>query len=342
MNAPVLLHRYARPSSIEAALQLLAADTQAAPLAGGTELVPLTRARLRSASTLVDLGRLPLAGVRREGDRLVLGALTTAQEAAGHPLVQAHAPLVAQALRAGASAQVRQRATLAGNLLQAPRCPWFRSGAPGCNRRAPGSGCDAQAAAQAGAAEAERWLAPFGGQAQCAAAAPSDLAVALQALRAQVLLRSLHGTRRLPLEALWCDGDQRPGVPGAPALAPGELITALEVLVPPGATALSQFDKVRERASFEFALVSVAVQLQLDAQQRIADAAVSAGGVAPTPWRLQAVEAALRGQRWPTLQPAAIAAHTFDATATPAARGPKPRLLARSLERALITLRRTA
>ncbi len=334
---PVLLHRYARPSSLDAALRLLAADPQAVPIAGGTELVPLTRARLRHASTVVDLGALPLAGVRREGDTLVLGAAVTADDAARHPLVEAHAPLLTRALRAGASAQIRHRATLGGNLLQAPRCPWFRSGSPGCHRRAPGSGCDAQAA---GSVEGDRWLSIFGADAQCAAAMPSDLAVALQALRAGVELRSLKGTRSVPLDALWCDGARRPGVPGQAALAAGELITALRIPLAGGGTTLATFDKVRDRASFEFALVSVALRLRCE-DDRIVDAAASAGGVAPLPWRLHGVEAALQGQRWSTLALAPVAAQAAAGAQPRAGNAFKAPLLARCVERALTTLRST-
>lgn len=293
LDAPVR-HRYVRPRTLADAITLLADDPQAAAIAGGTDLVPLSQAGLRPLSCVVDLGGLALAQIIVDHPgQLRLGALVTMADAAGHALVLARAPLVAWAINAGASVQVRHRATLGGNLLQAPRCPWFRSGAPACNRRTPGSGCGAQAA---GSREGERWLAIVGGNAACAAASTSDLAVALQALDARVETAGRQGTRLLPLAALWSDGVHDPRPPGTPILAQGELITALHLPLPAaGVVQHVAFEKVRERASFEFAVVSLAACLST-VQGTIHAARLSAGGVAPVPWRLAEVEAALVGQ----------------------------------------------
>lgn len=303
MSDATLLHRYARPESLADALALLGADGQAAPIAGGTDLVPLSRARLREVSCVVDLARLPLATVALEpGGELRLGAMLTLSDAARHPLVLEHLPLMATALEASASAQIRHRATLGGNLLQAPRCPWLRSGAPACNRREPGSGCGAQ---DAGSHEGQRWLSILGADATCAAASTSDLAVALLALDASVELASPRGERRLPLAALWSDGTG--GIaPGTPTLAHDELITAIRVpLPPPGGGQRVAFEKVRDRASFEFAVVSVAAAVCIR-DGVVRTARWSAGGVAPAPWRLREVEAAMLGRPVAAIDAAAI------------------------------------
>ena len=344
MNAPVLhqsvlhqsvLHHYARPASIDDALALQGRDPSAAPIAGGTDLLPLTRARLRQVSCVVDLGRLGLNQVRVEGDELVLGALVTMSQAASDPQVLALAPLLVRAVKAGASPQIRHRATLGGNLLQAPRCPWFRTGSPGCHRRTAGSGCDAVAA---GSREGERWLAILGSTRECAAASTSDLAVALRALDARLDVLSLGGGFTWPLERLWTDA-------GASTLPSDALIQTIRI--PLGgaadpalrsARAHNGFEKVRDRASFEFAVVSVAVDLTVIGD-RIGRARVAAGGVAPVPWRLPQVEAMLVGQ--------AAVARTFGLVSALAANGAQPfegnafkarllpRLVARALESAM-------
>ena len=335
MTSEALLHRYARPRSIGAALALLADDPRAAPLAGGTDLVPLTRARLRSVSCVVDLSALNLAQVQMvHSDTLRLGALTTMADASRHPLVRAHAPLLAETLDAGASTQLRHRATLGGNLLQMPRCFWLRSGAPGCNRRNPGSGCDAQAARTP---EGERGLSIIGHDASCAAASTSDLAVALHALDAELEIASAQGLRSMPVESLWSRGGHASAPPGASTLAAGELITAVNVPLPSAsAEAHHAFEKVRDRASFDFAVVSVAAMLRIESG-RIRSARISAGAVAPMPWRLHAVESMLLDR--------SLTAESIAAASACAAIGMRPfegnafkeNLLGRVVQRALRT-----
>jgi xanthine dehydrogenase YagS FAD-binding subunit len=340
MTSATVLHRYARARSLDDALALLADDPRAAAIAGGTDLVPLTRARLREVSCVVDLGGLPFTDIRLEGrDTLVLGALATMADAARHPLVRAHAPLLVMALEVGASVQVRHRATLGGNLLQAPRCPWLRSGAPGCNRRIPGSGCDAQAA---DSRDGERWLAILGSNAACAAAATSDFAVALHALDAALDVASTQGTRAVPIAALWSDGAAQGSPPGMSTLARGELITA--VRVPTQASQASHrfvFEKVRDRASFEFAVVSVAVMLRVEGGL-VRAARVSAGGVAPWPWRLAEVEAALIDRPASAASLVAASARAAEGARPFAGNAFKAKLLCRTVRRALQSATETA
>jgi xanthine dehydrogenase YagS FAD-binding subunit len=204
---------------------------------------------------------------------------------AADPLVRREHPLLAEALLAGASGQLRNLATVAGNLLQRTRCPYFQDVTKPCNKRRPGSGCPA--------IEGEhRNLAILGHSEACVATHPSDMAVALAALGAEVHVAGPDGERTIPMPGLHRlpgDKPQRDTV-----LAPAALITAV-TLPPPLAGARSRYRKVRERASFSFALVSVAAVLELDGG-RVRDCRIALGGVAHAPWRAERAEAALRGE----------------------------------------------
>ena len=275
---------YLRAGDADEAIAAVAGDPGGAFLAGGTTQVDLMREEVLRPTRLVDIGRLPLRGVAAGEDAVRIGALTTMADAAADPLLRERLPLVAEALLAGASAQLRNMATIGGNLLQGSRCRYYRDRVFACNRREPGSGCGAIAGHH-------RMHAVLGTSERCIATHGSDLAVALVALDAVVQLRGPAGPRRIALSDLYL----RPGdTPQAETvLAHGELITEVEVPLPPAGTR-SHYLKVRDRASYEFALASAAVALAVD-DQRITYARVALGGLATVPWRSTAAEQVLRG-----------------------------------------------
>ncbi len=271
-------------------------DVMAIAGGGGGELLNWFRLGIASPSRIVDLGRLKgLDGIAENGDRLSIGALATLNEVGVHPLVAQHAAVLGQACLAAASAQIRNRATIGGNLLQKTRCEYFRAEAPlpwGCNKRAPGTGC----AAREGLNERH---AIFGWTDACVAVQPSDPVVALAALDAQMELDGPQGRRLLPVADFHLTQEQA-GSGGVEAAArvetqlrPGEVIVAYHVPIRAGQR--SSYVKVRERASYEYALVSAAVAVGL-ADGRIRQAAVALGSVAQKPWRLTAAEGQLVGQ----------------------------------------------
>jgi xanthine dehydrogenase YagS FAD-binding subunit len=274
-----------RPFSYERAVDVSGAISSAtAPdamfLAGGTNLVDLMKLGVARPERLIDVGRLPLDGIEELPDGgLSVGAGVRNSDLAAHRAVRERYPVLAQAVLSGASGQVRNLATVAGNLLQRTRCPYFQDISKPCNKRRPGSGCPAR--------EGEhRSLAIFGHSEHCVATHPSDMAVALAALDARVRVQGPNGERTLTtgeLHRLPGDHPERDTV-----LEPGELITALE-LPPPLPEAHGAYRKVRDRASFAFALVSVAVVAGTeDRAFRIA-----LGGVAHVPWRARRAEQAL-------------------------------------------------
>lgn len=276
---------YARPATVKGAIDAAGRDREARFIAGGTNLVDLMKKGVTSPQKLIDISRLPLRGIEAVAGALRIGALALNSEAAAHPLVRAKHPLLAQALEAGASPQIRNMATVGGNLLQRTRCPYFYDTALPCNKRQPGSGCGALKGYN-------RMHAIFGASDSCIAVHPSDMAVALAALDATVVIAHARGERRLPLLQL----HRLPGsTPQADTvLQAGELITAVEI---PDAAALSNahYLKVRDRASYAFALVSVAAALRRSGNS-ISVARLALGGVAHKPWRLAAAEAFLKGK----------------------------------------------
>jgi xanthine dehydrogenase YagS FAD-binding subunit len=253
-------------------------------IAGGTDLMQLLKDDVRRPGRLVDLEGLDLDRITVTPQGLRLGAMTRMSEVADHPAVIRDYPVISQALLASAAPQIRNLGTIGGNLLQRTRCPYFRDTAAPCNKRAPGTGC--------GAIEgAHRSHAIFGGSRHCIATHASDLAVALVALDATVHLSGPSGARDLKLTELHLQPKDHPDI--ETMLHPGELILA--VSVPAGAwTRRSFYLKVRDRASFEFALTSAAVALEIEGGT-IRAARVAAGGVGTKPWRLPAVEHALIG-----------------------------------------------
>ena len=257
-------------------------------LAGGTNLVDLMKDGVESPSTLIDINRLPLAAIEElPGGGLRLGALARNSDTANHRLVREHYPLLTQAILSGASPQLRNLATNGGNLLQRTRCPYFMDPVfPRCNKRAPGSGCDAMNGSN-------RRHALFGWSAQCIATHPSDMAVALTALEAKIVVQGASGKRSIPIEDFYRLPGDTPNLDTN--LNPGELIVSID-LPASTFTAHSRYVKVRDRSSYDFALVSVAVALDM-AGDTITKTRLVLGGVAHKPWRSSEAERALTGKQ---------------------------------------------
>lgn len=293
-------------------------------IAGGTSLVDLMREEVETPARLVDINRLPLGGVRIEDGAVIIGALARMAEVAAHAEVQCRLPLVAEALIEGASPQLRNMASIGGNLMQRVRCPYFRMLDAPCNKRVPESGCAAIEGLNAGHAI-------LGASGSCAATHPSDLAVALVALEATMRVKGPNGERSFPVEDLFRLPGDTPHLEHT--LLPGELI--LEVRVPALAFGRSaRYLKVRDRESYEFALVSAAAALHIE-EGLIRDARIACGGVGTRPWRMRAVEQTLKGKR--------SNRETFELAAAQALHGARPlahnhykmALLPRTIVRAL-------
>jgi xanthine dehydrogenase YagS FAD-binding subunit len=277
-----------RPRDIGTALSL-----RGEYIAGGTDMVQLLQENVRRPGRLVSLAGLLDNRIESAPRGLRLGAGATMADVAAHPAVVKDFPVIAEALLNSASPQVRNQATMGGNLLQRTRCPYFRDvGYSACNKRAPGSGC-------AAIAGENRWHAVLGTSDNCIAAHASDLAVALVALDAAVEIRGARGQRTVPLAEFHRLPGSTPRIESV--LEPGEVVAAITVPATPAARR-SHYLKVRDRASFEFAVVSAAVALDMDAG-RIRQARVALGGVGTKPWRVPRVEAALAGA---SLDPATL------------------------------------
>ncbi|MDP1027603.1 xanthine dehydrogenase family protein subunit M [Sphingomonas sp. KR1UV-12] len=275
---------YARANDAAEALQL-GRDAAAAYLGGGTNLVDLMRETVARPDRLVDVSGLPADIAETEDGGLLIGAAVRNTALAEHHAVRTRYPMLSRAIVAGASAQIRNMATVGGNLLQRTRCTYFYdTDGSRCNKRAPGSGCDAREGFN-------RIHAILGASDACVATHPSDMCVALAALDATVHLEGSGGARRLPFADLHRLPGDRPDIDTV--LEPGELVTAVE-LPPLRLAATSTYRKVRDRASYAFALISVAAALELDGD-RIADVRIAFGGVAHKPWRATRAEEALRG-----------------------------------------------
>jgi xanthine dehydrogenase YagS FAD-binding subunit len=277
--------RYARAHDPAEALHLAgAAGTKY--LGGGTNLVDLMRETVEQPDALVDVTGLSRAIEERTDGGLLIGAAAKNTAVAEHRAVRTRYPVLARAILAGASGQIRNMATVGGNILQRTRCTYFYDDAARCNKRHPGAGCDAIDGFN-------RAHAILGASPACVATHPSDMCVALVALDATVHLQSGSGARTLKLTELHRLPGGRPDL--ETTLEPGELITAVELPPLPWA-ARSSYRKVRDRASYAFALVSVAAALDRAEDGTIRDIRLALGGVAPKPWRAQAAEAALRGR----------------------------------------------
>ncbi|MET8308564.1 xanthine dehydrogenase family protein subunit M [Micromonospora sp. NPDC005173] len=278
--------RYHRPADVAEAVAVLTAEPQAAYLAGGTNLVDLMKLGVQRPDLLVDVNRLPLDAVEKLPDGgLWIGATVRNSDLAAHPVVRRDYPVLARALLAAASGQLRNLATTGGNLLQHTRCVYFQDTGKACNKREPGSGCAARHGQN-------RDLAVLGWSDECVATHPSDLAVALAALDAVVEVHEAGGARDIPLAALHRLPGEHPE--RETTLARGALITAVRLPALPMARR-STYLKVRDRASFAFAAGSVAAALDLDGDV-VRDVRLAYGAVAHRPWRAYRAEEELRGQ----------------------------------------------
>lgn len=275
---------YDVPDTVDEAVASVTGDEQARFLAGGTNLVDHLKLGVSTPGRLVDISRLPLDSVEQTEDGVRIGANVRNSDLAAHPLLRSRWPGVVRALLAGASGQIRNQATTGGNLLQRTRCVYFQDVTTPCNKREPGSGCSALEGYG-------RHNAVLGTSEACVATHPSDLAVALSALDAVVVVRGPEGERRIPLDELHTLPGDRPEV--ETTLAHGELITHVE-LPATRLAARSTYHKARDRASYAFALVSVAAGLRLE-DGVVSDVALAWGGVAHKPWRATRAEEALRG-----------------------------------------------
>ncbi|WP_269856706.1 FAD binding domain-containing protein [Streptomyces sp. RPT161] len=278
--------RYERPTDADAAVALLTDAPAATYLGGGTNLVDLMKLGVAAPDLVVDVSRLPFEEIEEtDGGGLRVGAAVRNSTLAARRMVRERYPIVSEALLSGASAQLRNAATIGGNLLQRTRCLYFQDVGKPCNKRQPGSGCPAREGVH-------RDLAILGASEHCVATHPSDLAVALVALDAMVHLVSASGPRSLPLTELHRlpgDEPQRDTV-----LRHGELITAVE-LPPPVPEARSAYRKARDRASYSFALASVAAVLQVRGGL-VHHVRIAFGALAAKPWRARVAEEALLGQ----------------------------------------------
>ena len=253
-------------------------------IGGGTNLLDLMKLEVMAPDALVDITRLDLREVAEADGGLRVGALVTNSELAAHPLVRDRYRVLSRALLSGATGQLRNKATTGGNLLQRTRCPYFTDTATACNKREPGSGCDAMAGHN-------RILAILGTSDKCIATHPSDMAVAMRALDARVEVEGPSGTREIALGDLYRLPGDTPEI--ETVLKPGDVITAVILPAPPDGA--QDYVKVRDRASYAFALVSVAGIVKVEGGA-ISAARLAFGGLAPMPWRDEAVEAALIGQ----------------------------------------------
>ncbi|WP_405126409.1 FAD binding domain-containing protein [Pseudomonas marginalis] len=276
--------QYSKPADINAAVHLSSAASRF--IAGGTNLLDLMKENISRPEHLIDITGLPLNEIEQTAEGgLRIGALVSNADLAWHPLIEQRYPLLSQAILAGASPQLRNMASTGGNLLQRTRCYYFYDASMPCNKREPGSGCPARTGLN-------RIHAILGASEQCVATHPSDMCVALAALEARVHVEGRGGARIIE----FADFHRLPG--DAPQrdnqLADDELITAIE-LPADHLARHSHYLKIRDRASYAFALVSVAAALELDGD-RIVDARLVLGGVAHKPWRDRAVEASLIGR----------------------------------------------
>lgn len=324
--------KYVRAGSPNAAARSVTANPQARFLAGGTNLLDLMKEDVERPNELIDVTRLKLAEIKPAGGGISIGALATNTATANHPLIRQHYPLLTQAILAGASAQLRNMATNGGNLLQRTRCQYFYDTAMPCNKREPGSGCGALQGLN-------RIHAIFGWSEKCVATYPGDMANALYALEAVVRVRAANGREHtIPIgefHRLPGDTPER-----ETNLQHGELIVAIEL--PKSSFARnSYYLKVRDRASYAFALVAVAAALELEGGT-IRQARVVLGSVAHKPWRSPEAEAVLTGK--PATE------ESFRLAAEAALRGARPlthntykvELAKRAVTRALLLASRLA
>jgi xanthine dehydrogenase YagS FAD-binding subunit len=284
----VIPFAYERATDVASAARRVRANDRAAFLGAGTNLVDHMKLGVATPELLVDVSHLPLDRIERlPGGGVRIGATVRNSDLAADPLIREHYPALSQALLAGASGQLRNLATTGGNLLQRTRCIYFQDVTTPCNKRIPGAGCSALEGHN-------REHAILGASKQCVAVHPSDMAVAMAALDAVVVVQSENGERKLPIGNFYHSPGDAPD--RDTVLQHGELIVAVELPELPFARR-SAYRKVRDRASYAFALVSVAAAVDIGDGGAVRDARIAFGGVAHRPWRALRAEAALRGAR---------------------------------------------
>ena len=304
--------QFSRPTTVDQAVQFGATAStanQAAEVrfvAGGTTLIDLMKLNVERPNHIVDINVLPLDKIETASDGgLILGALTRNSDVAHHPMVQRSYPVLSQALLSGASPQLRNMATTAGNLLQRTRCVYFRDTAHACNKRNPGTGCSAIEGYN-------RTLAILGTSRDCIATNPSDQNVALTALDATIQVQGIKGKRSIPIREFYLLPGSTPN--RETVLEPGDLIVSV-TLPRPIAGGRFHYLKLRDRAAYEFALTSAAIVLKLNGK-RIERAQVALGGVGTRPWHSPEAEHILKGS--------IVSSATFRRAAEEALKGARP------------------
>jgi xanthine dehydrogenase YagS FAD-binding subunit len=281
----VIPFTYERAADANSAAKAAVARPDAKFIAGGTNLLDLMKLEIERPAHLIDISRLPLRQIEATSTGVRIGSQVPNSELAAHPLIRERYPMLSQALLAGASGQLRNKASTGGNLLQRTRCYYFYDTDKACNKREPGSGCGALQGFN-------RIHAILGASDSCIAVHPSDMAVALTALDASIETLLPDGAKRtLPIGDLYRLPGDTPHI--ETSLRPGELITA--VVLPAAPAGNQAYRKVRDRASYAFALISVAAIVRVDGG-RVRDARIAMGGVAHKPWRAVEAEQALRGK----------------------------------------------
>jgi xanthine dehydrogenase YagS FAD-binding subunit len=287
---------YARPDTVETAIRNYAAAPDTCYIGGGTNLIDLMKMNVERPAHLVDVSRLPLKSIEVRNGGLRIGAMASNSDCANHPLVRTRYPLLSRAILGGASQQLRNKATMGGNLLQRTRCYYFYDPTLGvCNKRNPGTGCSAKEGLN-------RMHAILGASEECIAVNPSDMCVALAALDAVVQVSGPQGAREIPFRDFHRLPGDKPQLDTN--LHPGELITAIDLPALPYAKR-STYLKIRDRNSYAFALVSVAAIVDTAEDGAIRHAHIALGGVAHKPWRATSTERALEGKK---VEPATLRA----------------------------------
>jgi xanthine dehydrogenase YagS FAD-binding subunit len=323
---------FQRVDSLAGARAALLEDPGAQMIAGGTTLLDLMKAGVERPAAVIDINALPLAAIEVTPQHVRIGALARNSDVADDRTIGREFPVLAEALAAGASGQLRNMATVGGNLLQRTRCTYFRDNVSRCNKREPGSGCDAREGVNRGHAV-------LGTSESCIATHPSDMAVALAALDATVIVMRADGEVRLTLDQFYRLPEETPE--RETALERGDLIVAVE-LTPAPLYRHSRYLKLRDRTSYEFALVSVAASLEIGHDGSITRSRIALGGVGTVPWRAQEAERVLDGAHaGPELFRRAADAAFADAVTTPL-NAFKVELGKRAFVRVLGTLAETA